>query len=614
VDEVASKGARVDIWNYSDDLLKPVQKNSIRSNERTLYLSSIDLRANMRVKRLQDDDEPLGILRMDNRCAFALATFPRKHLAEGQSSYGNREDIYIISTQDGSRRLIKRNVLDRYLRFSPNGRYVIWFDQEKGKWFTYNIVTGVIKGITEGISGSLYLENDTHGLPVAAGIGGWIDEDKAVIIYGRYDVWMVDPNGIKPPIDLTAGYGSKNLMVFRPLEWNGPGQGVLHGKDTLLLSAFDRRSKKSGFYSRPLGNAGNLRQLTMGPFAWYFYPGGSDLCRETFHLLPLRSRDGKTYILQRMNFEVYPNLLSTSNFTEFNILTDLAPQKEFIWYTNELVRWKMHDGRSAEGILYKPDNFDPRKKYPVIFYYYQKNSDALNLFLTPELSNGCLDVALCVSNGYVVFVPNIYYRIGYPGQSACNSVVSAAKHLGTFPWVDIRKMALQGHSFGGYETNFIITRTSLFAAAASSAGSDNYISEYGSLWGNGTSKHEYFLTGQGRVGQTLWKRPALYVENSPIFRADRVKTPLLIMHNKGDESVSWTLAVEWFTGLQSLGKKVWMLQYDGEGHILGDRTNKLDYTIRLRQFYDHYLKGANMPKWMTNGNDLMANKVGTNGN
>ncbi len=230
----------------------------------------------------------------------------------------------------------------------------------------------------------------------------------------------------------------------------------------------------------------------------------------------------------------------------------------------------------------------------MIFFYYEKYSDALNDFIHPALSNGVMNIPWFVSNGYLVFVPDIYFSDGHPGRSALNSVVSAAQFLSRMPFVDSKHMGLQGHSFGGFETNYIVSRTTIFAAAAPSAGVSDLFSDYGHDYG-------YYEGGQGRIGASLWERPDLYIENSSLFRADKVTTPILIMHNRRDGIVHFDQGLEWFNALSRLGKKVWMLSYDKEGHTIRDEKNELDYSVRLGQFFDHYLKGKPAPLWMTKG-------------
>jgi dipeptidyl aminopeptidase/acylaminoacyl peptidase len=317
--------------------------------------------------------------------------------------------------------------------------------------------------------------------------------------------------------------------------------------------------------------------------------------------LPIKANNANAYVLERMSVNQYPNLYFTIDFINYERLTDFEPQKEYRWYTNEMINWKLPDGTTGEGILYKPEDFNPTKKYPIIFYYYEKPSSAFNMFIHPELSTGVLSIPWFVSREYLVFVPDITFKIGFAGESAYSSVVSAAKVLSKYKWIDKNKMGLQGHSFGGFETNYIITRTNLFKAAASSAGPVSFFSAYGQPNLELESNHNFFEFGQGRMGADLWQKKDLYLANSPILNADKIKTPLLIMHNKEDVGVNWSNAFELFTGLASMKKEVYMLDYDGEGHTIFSEVNKADYSMRLTQFFDVHLKNKPLPLWMSKG-------------
>ncbi len=225
----------------------------------------------------------------------------------------------------------------------------------------------------------------------------------------------------------------------------------------------------------------------------------------------------------------------------------------------------------------------------------------LNKFIEPTLSVGPLNISCFVSQGYLVFCPDVYYTIGDVTGSVYNYVVSAAESMRQKPWVDGTRMGIQGHSFGGYEVNSLVTRTNIFAAAVSAAGMSDYVSLSGTIRLNGDDSHDYTIFSQSRLGASLWQDQSAYIRNSPVFAADKVTTPFLMMHSKNDNNVPWPQSVEYFTALRYLNKKVWMLQYNNGHHILYKEEDKLDYSIRLLQFFDHYLKGEPPPKWMTQG-------------
>jgi dipeptidyl aminopeptidase/acylaminoacyl peptidase len=238
----------------------------------------------------------------------------------------------------------------------------------------------------------------------------------------------------------------------------------------------------------------------------------------------------------------------------------------------------------------------------VIFYFYERNANTLFNYRAPAPSASTVNVPYFVSNEYLIFDPNIYYKDGEPGQSAYNSVVSAAKFLAKMPWVDSTRMAIQGQSWGGYQVAYLVTKTNMFKAAGAGAPVANMTSAYGGIrWGAGINRQFQYEKTQSRIGATLWQRPDLYIKNSPLFAADKINTPLLLMHNDADGSVPWYQGIEFFTALRRLGKKVWLLQYNGEDHNLVERRNRKDLSVRLGQFFDYYLKGARPAKWIKDG-------------
>jgi dipeptidyl aminopeptidase/acylaminoacyl peptidase len=287
----------------------------------------------------------------------------------------------------------------------------------------------------------------------------------------------------------------------------------------------------------------------------------------------------------------------------FTKLSSLNPQqKTYHWGTAELYKWKALNGKMSEGILYKPENFDPKKKYPLILYFYETHSNTLNTYIPPAPTGSRLNISFFVSRGYLVFSPDIHYTIGHPARSAYDYVVSAAKDLAKHGWVDAKNIGIQGQSWGGIQVAQLITMTDLFKAAWAGAPVANMTSAYGGIrWETGVNRQFQYEKTQSRIGATLWEKPELYIENSPLFHLPNVKTPLVIMSNDADGAVPWYQGIEMFTAMRRLGKKVWLLNYNGEAHNLVERKNKKDIQIREQQYFDWLLKGEKAPKWITEG-------------
>ena len=363
-----------------------------------------------------------------------------------------------------------------------------------------------------------------------------------------------------------------------------------------MLTAFDRSTKDAGYFNLDLQKKNGLEKLTMQP-CWF-----DQLTK---------AKDADVYLVVKESADLFPNAYVSTDLINFTALTDAHPQKAYNWMTSELITWKQLDGQITQGILYKPENFDPKKKYPLIFYYYERISDEMHKFLMPggEYPGAIIDVASFVSDGYLVMYADNHYKLGNPGQTAYNSMVGGAQFMSKFPWVDAKRMGLNGHSYGGYMTNYIITHSHLFAAAISASGWSNFISASNRIRQNGNYAQDYYEVGKQRMGGNMWEKPGNYIQASPIFQAHRVTTPVLLMSNKKDGDVDYYEGIQFYTVLRRMGKKCWMMQYDGEGHQLFDKVATTDFMIREKQFFDHYLKGAPFPRWMVEG--IPATRKGT---
>ena len=319
---------------------------------------------------------------------------------------------------------------------------------------------------------------------------------------------------------------------------------------------------------------------------------------------PLKAKNAMAFIYTKENYASSPNLYYTGTSVEDEmVLSDINPQqKDFNWGTAELFKWKTYNGKQSEGIIYKPENFDPKKKYPMISYFYEKLSDGLYGYNAPSPTPSRLNISFFVSRGYVVFAPDISYTTGHPGNDAYNYIVSGVRAVVKLGYVDSTKLGLQGQSWGGYQTAYLITKTKLFAAAWAGAPVANMTSAYGGIrWGSGLNRQFQYEKTQSRIGATLWEKPNLYIENSPLFHLPKVTTPLVIMSNDADDAVPWYQGIEMFTAMRRLNKPVWLLVYNGEAHNLIERKNRKDIQIREQQFFDWKLKGEQPAKWLTDG-------------
>lgn len=576
--------ARLDVWHYNDDYLQPQQLLQAQQELRRSYLCVLNGSSNAFIQLGNEEAESVSVGDEGN-ADFALATTSKGSRVESQWLGYAKQNAQLVSLKDGSVKKVS-DKLRAFYSFSPKANYVLWYDWKAKHYFTYAVATGITTNISKGIKFPMWDEEDDHpDDPPPHGSAGWMENDAYVLIYDRYDIWKLDPTGKQAPVNLTAGAGRTTKQELRYIRTDAEERFVKNDQ-TLLLRAFDQVSKQSGIYKLPL-STGKLEKITLLPNSFAGI---------------LKAKNAEAFLVQKATIRE-SELFHTTDLRNFKQLTNIAAQQDgYNWLTVDLVKWKMFDGKESEGLLFKPENFDPKKKYPVIFYFYERDADGLYNYRAPAPSASTVNIPYFVSNGYLVFDPNIYYKNGEPGESAYNSVVSAAKHLARLPYVDSTRMAIQGQSWGGYQVAYLVTRTKMFAAAGAGAPVANMTSAYGGIrWGSGLNRQFQYEHTQTRIGATLWERRDLYLKNSPLFSADKVSTPLLIMHNDKDGAVPWYQGIEYFTALRRLNKKVWMLQYNDEDHNLVERRNRKDLSVRLGQFFDHYLKGAPAPRWMTEG-------------
>lgn len=581
------KVPQLDVWSYKDEYIQSEQGRLGRPGDRH-YTATIAIGGE---HVLQLENERNGLYSSISNKYVILRSVTNDYEAYWNKSEIPKYTLIDISSGKQTDFVPTGHILSRYVSLSPSQKFVYWFDDASKGSFCYEISTGKIESLTKGIDVPVaFRSNDEME------IIQWMAEDKLALVNRYGALWMVDPTGSTIPIDITSGYSYAKHINLRVVI-SSDDIAKLHQGDSILLAGLSDSNCYNGFLKTKLQKGATPKLYNLEPCMYYF-PGA--FLPEPDR--PMKAIRATVYLLQRQSSLDAPNLFLTKDFIHFKQISDIHPQVGFNWLTTERIHWKMDNGEDGTGILYKPEDFDSTKKYPIIFHYYEKRSDECYQYLYPTLSNGGLSIPWYVSNGYLVFVPDIIRQKGIPGERARLSVVSAANFLTEkYSWIDKGKMGLQGHSYGGYETNYIVTHSTIFAAAQSSAGPADLISHYGSLGFGGKSLAFMFETGQIILGTTPWAGRDIFINNSPIFFVDRVATPLLLMHNKNDGVVPFAQSLELFTALRRLQKPVWLLQYDGEDHILGGPFPALDFTIRQQQFFDHYLRNGFLPPWLASG-------------
>jgi dienelactone hydrolase len=583
--------SKVRIWSYLDQQLKTLREETSARPRNFLYGLSLTDGKVFRVEQKNEeaiviDSGSIIIRRQEGDC----------HLSEANWNKACKNIYYLFSTTNYSRgHLPSLDGLN--VSVSPARKYLSYYDDKLQSYCLFNISTGRAYPVTEDIKDATWDYHFNKG--VLRGIAGWLPADKGILIYDTYDIYLVDPTGNNPGKCLTDNMGKRTKTAFA-VTFDGQTIRPFNNKNQLLVTAFNITTKDNGFFVTTL--SGGLKSLSMGPYIYDIsrLKAGTEFPPEECNFIPLQAKSADVYMVKRTGATEFGNYYLTKDFNRYEKISDLHPEKGFNWYTSELHNWYSADSTKIQGILYKPYDFDSTKKYPIIFQYYDKKSDGLHAYITPNLlENGSsINIPYYVSRGYLIALVDIHFKIGYAGHSALQSLVSAARHFSQYRYVDSTRYGIEGFSFGGYLTYYLVTHTSIFAAANAGAGATDVISHFGTLK---AGKYPAQELSQYRIGKMLWESPEIFVENSPVMVSKDVVTPLLMMNNTNDGAVNVRQAIEFFTALRRQGKKVWFLEYlEGDHGVHGE--DEFDYCLRKQQFFDHYLKGKPLPEWMLKEN------------
>ena len=578
--------ANVDVWHWSEGILHTAQVIRKARDMRKYYTAvyHADLK---KMVQLATEERPNIQLaeKGDGPVAALFSTLPYDLESMWEGSAGN--DIWLVDVMNGKADQVKENLKAR-VRFSPAGKYLFWYNEPDSSWYSYDVDARKQHRLTTPETLAVWDElNDVPDLPGSYPPAGWLKDDRAFLVSDRYDIWSLDPVAGRAPVNITVN-GRNEAIRYRLIDFD-PENEYIDPTEKQYLQGVCEDTRSEAFYSLDIGKKDIPARLTGGDFSL-----GT----------PVKAKDSDIVIYTKENFGLFPDYLLTDlSFSPEKRLTDANPQqKDFRWGTAELVSWISLDGRRIEGMLFKPEGFDPSRKYPMIVNFYEKSSTGLFSHRIPEPGRSTIDYHYYTSNGYLIFNPDVYYTDGYPGQSAYNCVMPGVMKLIGEGFVDEQHIGAQGHSWGGYQVAFLATRTTLFAAIESGAPVVNMYSAYGGIrWESGLNRSMQYEHQQSRIGGSIWEAPSLYWENSPLFYVNRIETPILIMANDNDGAVPWYQGIEFFVAMRRLGKPAWLLNYNGEPHWAQKLPNRIDFQKRMSQFFNHYLKGEPMPQWMETG-------------
>ena len=590
--DAADEKVTMDLWHWKDEFVQSMQKARANQDRNRTYRGVFHLTEK---RYVQLADESLATINPNDAGTLAIGNDdrPYRRMVDYDGSYS---DVYLVDTSSGSRKLLLRQFrggggmgFGGGLQWSLDGKWATYFD--KLHWHLVSLPEGSSRNVTETLAVAFHNEeDDTPDPPGPYGSGGWMKDSKSFLLYDRFDVWQVFVDGSSAR-NLTGGVGRRDNIQFRVQQVEPPdedeGDRGIDPAKPLYLRAVSQETRDSGFYRVAL-SGGAPQRLLWGSKSYSF--------RE-------KAREADVVLITAQRFDEYPDWhVTNTSFGAPRKVTNGGAQKDpFLWGAAELISYRNIDGVPLKGILIKPGGFEPAKKYPMMVYIYEKLSQGLHSFVNPQPGTS-IDASFYASNGYLVLMPDIVYTTGYPGQSALKCVLPAIDAAVARGFVDENAIGIQGHSWGGYQIAYMVTQTTRFKAAEAGAPVGNMTSAYSGIrWGSGQPRQFQYEQTQSRIGEPLYANPQRFMENSAVFYAGRVKTPLLILHNDQDDAVPWYQGIELFLALRRNDKEAFLCVYNGEYHGLRRRHNQMDWTIRMQQFFDHYLKGAPKPEWMEKG-------------
>ncbi|MFO0938637.1 MAG: prolyl oligopeptidase family serine peptidase [Gemmataceae bacterium] len=570
------------VWHWKDERLQPMQQVQAGVDKMRTDLVSYSFKDK---KFNKYTDETVRVAQIAPQQKYVIGSDTKKYQLQGSLDGKVFRDVYVIDVATGTRKLLLEKA--RYLSaVSPTGTHLLYYLD--GQYRVADLATGKSTTITDKVPTSFIDTEDDHNVdkPPTRSLG-WTVDGKSVLLSDRWDIWSVAIDGSKS-VNLT-GNGKKDSIRYQALVQFDPDlKGIDLSKPT-FVTMYGEWTKKSGF--------GRLEATpgTVAPLVWEDAQVGT----------PSKAKKADIFAFSKQTAIESPNIyVASATFKDAKKMTDTNPQqKDYAWSSGvKLIDYKATTGERLQAALYLPADYKPGQKYPTIVYIYEKLSQELHGYTPPFASGSGFNRSIYTSNGYAVLQPDIRYRLNDPGKSAVECILPALDAAIASGVVDGSKVGLQGHSWGGYQTAFMITQTDRFKAAVAGAPLTDLVSMYSSVyWNSGSANQPIFESSQGRFTGGYWEQQDAYLRNSPVYNAMKVTTPLVILHNDKDGAVDFTQGIEYFNTLRRLGKPVVMLQYKGENHGLALPANRKDYTTRMKEFFDSYLMGTPAPDWWKEG-------------
>ncbi len=587
----------VDVWSTADRYIQSRQMIQARRDRDFTYTEAFDVARGAYVAL---SDSTLRDLEISPDGRWAVGQDARAYISDWKPAAA---DFYRVSTATGERTLMLKGQLLQGARFgiSPDGRkYLYWKDDT---FQVYDLDRGTSVTLGAGAPAFVDTTYDHPGPRPPWGFAGWTSDGRSVIVADRYDLWTLPLNGGTAARNITDGFGAENRTVLRlvrpePID-STASRRVRTGREwdlsrPVTLSAFGELTKKAGYYRLARGRLDEV------------------VCDDAMYATPSKAAHADRFLFTRQTFTESPDLrVSGPDFGNANRITHANPQQaEFRWGRSVLFDFTDRYGHPLQGLLWLPDDYQTGQQRPTLVTFYEKNSQTLNRYPMPELFVSMGRAAIeSVSRGYIVMIPDVYYNTGSSHNDQLDCVEAATRKVIEMGYADPEHIGVHGHSYGGEGAAYIGTKSRLFAAVAEGAGVTDLYTDFSQEWGwsyqvtggSGQNGNQYYVYGQGRWGVSPWEKPDVYRDQSALSNVPEVSQPILIMHGTADPTVSFNESLKFYNALRFNEKTAFLLAYPNEGHHLSKLGNRRDFTIRFYGFFDHYLRGAPAPKWMTDG-------------
>ena len=570
----------IEIWNTADKML--YDHRAVFQDWKTMPKLAVWFPEEQKLRMITNNKHPFHILIPGQKYALVYNLLDNEPQFDGDAPV----NYYLKNIITGQQQLLLKNHspdIDKIV-ISNTGRYIAYFKNQQ--WWVYDMISGIHRDLTSKINVTFTEDQyDRSGEEKVSGIAGWTGDDIELLIYDNYDLWLVKTDG---SIAKQLTMGRKQGIVYRVVSKSLYGatgsvaNGVLNVNDGFLLQAFN--NEKSGYFS------------------WSAKKGLRRIVFENNRIGWLKQASSELYCYIRENYHLSPQLVFKSGNNKPKVLYQSNEQQnKYNWGFSKLIHYENSKNQPLNGALFYPAGYDAGKSYPMIVHIYERLSDLYNQYVNPSLYNtDGFNITNFTTMGYFVLLPDIAYEEGQTGNSALDCVVHAVDEVLAHETVDPTRIGIYGHSFGGYQTNFIVTQTNKFAAAISGAGISDVVSSYLTV-GKGNKKSDgwRYEFNQFRIGTSLFDGYQKYVENSPITFANQVTTPLLLWCGKEDSSINHAQSLEFHIALRRLQKPNIFLLYENGGHVIIQKEDQIDLTHRMQEWCDFYLKNGALPDWFT---------------